>query len=103
MVKDIPINSSDAPWKDEFDHAVLGPLKSKGSGAFGETAFFHRDTKTLLVTDSIVSIEDEPPEILLDDPRALLYHARDDMLEVVQDSPEVRRRGWRRVSISCFY
>ena len=48
-------------------------------GGFGETAFFHKSTKTLLVTDAIIQ----------EDPRALLYHARDDMFEVVKDTPRL--------------
>ena len=42
----------------------------------------------------------EPPPILTSDPeytRALLFHARDEPLEVVADSPEARRKGWRRI------
>lgn len=31
--------------------------------------------------------------------RALLYHARDDPLEKVVDSPEVRRKGWQRIAL----
>lgn len=102
-IKEIPVNSVDAPWFEEFDHVVLGPLKPKGAGGFGETAFFHRITKTLLVTDSIVRVDDEPPEILNDDPRALLYHARDTMLQVVEDTPEIRKRGWRRIVLFALY
>ena len=42
-------------------------------------------------------IDDEPPAIIQEDPRALLYHARDDMFQIVQDSPLNRRKGWRRM------
>lgn len=93
----IPASSDDVPWGDEIDHESLGPLKPKGAGGFGETAFYHKATRTLLVTDSIVKVESEPPSIIQDDPRALLYHARDNMTEVVTDTPENRRKGWRRM------
>ena len=96
QVRTIPCNSSDAPWSQDIDHLVLGPLKFKSVGKFGETAFFHKDSKTLLVTDAVVRVSDNPPEILEDDPRALLFHARDSMLDVVEDSRETRLRGWRR-------
>jgi hypothetical protein len=102
-VETIPPKSSDAPWGDEIDHAVLGPLKPKGAGGFGETAFYHKPSRTLLVTDAIVKVENDPPAILNDDPRALLYHARDTMLEVVQDDLETRRRGWRRIVLFALY
>lgn len=95
--KEIPNNPEIAPWYDEIDHAVLDPLRPPGSGGFSETAFYHRDTKTLLVTDSIVKVEDEPPLIIQEDPRALLYHARNSMFDVISDTVENRRRGWRRI------
>lgn len=95
----IPENNSDAPWKNDFDHAVLGPLKFKSVGGFGETAFYHYDTKSLLVTDIVVSIPDKPPAIIEDDPRPLLFHSRDDMLDGVQDTTEARLRGWRRMTL----
>eukprot|EP01041_Mallomonas_annulata_P011182 gene11182-23362_t len=93
----IPLDNKDAPWSADIDHIVLEPLRPRGVGGFGETAFFHKSTKTLLVTDSIVNIESEPPAIIQDDPRALLYHARNDMFEIVKDTPENRRKGWRRM------
>lgn len=96
-LNDIPDSSKDVPWGAEIDHASLGPLRPKGAGGFGETAFFHKATKTLLVTDSIVKVESEPPAIIQDDPRALLYHARNNMTEIVTDTPENRRKGWRRM------
>ena len=36
-----------------------------------------------------------PPEYV----RALLYHARDDPLEQLSDTPEVRRKGWQRIAL----
>lgn len=96
-IQEIPYEASDAPWYEEIDHAVLGPLRPPGVGGFAETAFFHRETNTLLVTDTIVKVDEEPPEIIQEDPRALLYHARDSMLDTVTDTPEIRRKGWRRM------
>ena len=92
----IPENSADAPWSKDFDHAVLGPLRFKSVGGFGETAMFHRSTNTLLLTDTIVKVGNTPPPILTEDPRALLFHSRDNMLEVVEDTDEVRKKGYRR-------
>jgi hypothetical protein len=37
----------------------VGPLKFKSVGGFGETAIFHRETKTLLVTDTVVKVMPE--------------------------------------------
>ena len=88
-----------SPWGDEFEFAVLGPLRFKSVGAFGETAVLHRPTQTLLVTDAVVRVADRPAPILEEDPRALLFHSRDRMLDAVEDSPEARLRGWRRMAL----
>ena len=45
----------------------------------------------------IVKVEDEPSAIIQEDPRALLYHARQNMLDIVIDTKENRRIGWRRM------
>ena len=53
-------------------------------GAFGETVFFHKDTKTLLCTDTVLEVTDDVPKIFETDSKPLLYHARDTMVEVVE-------------------
>ena len=99
QLREIPVKNQDAMWKDDFDHVSVGPLKFKSVGGFGETAFLHRSTGTLLVTDAVVKVEDEPPAIIQEDPRALLFHARDKMTDVVQDTAETRKKGWRRMTL----
>lgn len=93
----MPTNKSEAPsdWSD-FDFETLGPVISR-DGAFGETVFFHKDTNTLLCTDTVLEVTDEVPKIYDLDPKPLLYHARDTMTEILEDNEEVRRKGWRRV------
>lgn len=68
-------------------------------GGYGETAFFHRKSNTLLVTDAVIKIGDRPPAILEEDPRAILYHSRDNALEEVRDTEETRLRGYRRMTL----
>jgi len=84
-------------WLDEIEYEVLGPFSFNSVGAFSETAFYHKASKTLLVTDAAVSIDTNPPAIIEEDPRALLFHARDNITEIVADTPENRKRGWRRM------
>lgn len=96
-ILDLPMTSEESPWKDEIQHLVLGPLRAKSAGGFTDVAFFHGETKTLMVTDVIVQVEDKIPEIIEEDPRALLYHARDSMLDVVEDTKANRLKGWRRM------
>jgi hypothetical protein len=52
----------------------------------------------LIVTDTVVSVTADAPAIIQQDPRAMLYHARDYASEVIlQDTPELRQKGWRRM------
>lgn len=86
-------------WNGELLHEVLTVKPGPGS-EFQEAAFFHKQSKTLLLCDTLVAVNDEPPAILTQEPeytRALLFHARDDPLELVEDTPEARRKGWRRI------
>jgi hypothetical protein len=66
-------------------------------GCFSETAFFHKSTRTLVVTDTVVSVTNTPPPIIKEDPRAMLFHARDNVTDKVEDTPETREKGWRRM------
>ena len=94
-------HSADAPFADEFDYAVLD--MNLGRGSFVEVAFFHRRSRTLLVTDSVLSVPEEPPAIVQLDPYPLLFHARDDAFDVVEDNPANRRKGWQRISLFAIY
>ncbi len=95
-IKTIPLNHADAPWGGEIEHEIL-TVKPSSIGTYAETAFFHKSTQSLLVTDIIVKVGDAPDTIINDDPRALLYHARDNMLEEIVDTPSNRLKGWRRM------
>jgi hypothetical protein len=101
--KAMPKKIEDAPaeWND-FDFLTLGPVISK-DGAFGETVFFHKDTNTLLCTDTVLEVTEEVPHIFESDSKPLLYHARDTVTDIVEDTEEVRKRGWRRVVLFGLY
>jgi hypothetical protein len=88
----------DVDWVDDFEYQTLGPFISK-DGAYAETVLYHKVSKTLLVTDTVLEVTDDVPEIFNDDPKPLLYHARDTVTDVVQDTPETRLKGWRRISL----
>ena len=94
--------NSRLPFADQIDYAILGPIKL-GLGPFVEVALFHYESRTLLLTDSLVSLPLEPPAVLQLDPYPLLFHARDHAQEAVVDSPEARRRGWHRIALFAFY
>lgn len=98
----LPAHSCNTPFAAEFDYAILGPLHL-GPGKFAEVAFFHRRSRTLLITDAIVSIPADPPAIVQLDPDALLFHAKDSAFDRVEDSAANRRKGWQRIALFAFY
>ncbi len=98
----LPADSAKAPFADEFDYAILGPIHL-GLGPFEEVAFFHRRSRTLLVTDTVLAVPKEPPAIVQLDPTALLFHAKDHVFDTVEDTPENRRKGWQRMTLFAFY
>lgn len=98
----LPENSQEAPFVEDFDYAILGPI-DLGLGKFAEVAFFHKRSHTLLLTDTIVSVPAEPPAIVQLDPYPLLYHAKDQAFDIVADTSANRRKGWQRVTLFALY
>lgn len=98
----LPLDSAIAPFADEFDYAILGPIKL-GLGQFEEVALFHKRSRTVLVTDTVLSIPAEPPAVVQLDPFPLLFYAKDDESEQILDTAANRRKGWQRVCLFAFY
>ena len=97
----LPPSSIDSPglFGSDFEYEVLTVKPGPGS-QFQDVAVFHKSSKTLLVCDAVFATTEEPPAILMDEPeytRALLFHARDSKDEDMVDTPENRRKGWRRI------
>lgn len=97
----LPNNSAEAPFADDFNYAILNI--DLGRGSFGEVALLHKQSRTLLVTDAVLSIPQEPPEVVQLDPYPLLFHARNSALEPIEDSEANRRRGWQRIALFALY
>jgi hypothetical protein len=119
-----PPNSALPPWADEIDCKVLRPpqLSLSRDVIFSEAAFFHRATRTLMVTDAVVYVPRDPPEVI---PKwaLLALGARDGFLATYltgnrtkaqvdaearrgapgPDTPEARRLGWARMSLLVLY
>ncbi|MEM8674550.1 MAG: DUF4336 domain-containing protein [Cyanobacteria bacterium P01_G01_bin.67] len=100
--KVLPSDSSQTPFASEFDYAILGEIDLR-LGRFSEVAFFHKRSQTLLVTDLIVSIPEQPPKIIEQDLFPLLFHARENAQELITDSPENRLKGWQRICLFAMY
>lgn len=98
----LPADSSQTPFADEFDYAILGDI-DLNLGQFAEVAFFHKRSQSLLVTDSLVSIPLKPPEIVEKDLFPLLFHARESGREPIVDTPVNRLKGWKRICLFSMY
>jgi hypothetical protein len=98
----LPEDSRQTPFAEEFDYAILKTIDLK-LGWFSEVAFFHERSRTLLVTDSIVSVPEEPPAIVQLNPYPLLFHSRDKASDRLEDTPENRRKGWQRICLFALY
>jgi hypothetical protein len=91
-------NSISNMWNG-LEHEVLTVKPGIGS-EFQDVAFYHKASNTLLLCDTIVAVDENPPTILVEEEeyvKALLFHARDSPLEIVDDTVENRRKGWRRI------
>jgi Domain of unknown function (DUF4336) len=98
----LPPDCRQAPFSQEFDYALLGPI-NLGLGRFEEAAFFHRRSHTLLVTDTVVSVPELPPDVVQLDPYPLLFHARDSAFDVLEDTAAMRQKGWQRIVLFTLY
>ena len=98
----LPENPSQTPFYDEFDYAIVGPIELSLK-PYTEVAFFHRETRSLLSIDAILSIPIDPPEVVAQNPFPLIFHARETALDPLIDTPANRRKGWARIALFTFY
>ena len=96
------VGEGPAPWAGELEQAVLAtPL---GLGPFVEAAFFVKATKTLLVTDIVVAVPRDPPEVCAADPQPLLVRAKPRSLAPDEDNTsESRQRGWWKTVLFALF
>ena len=86
-------------WGGELEHEVLTVKPGIGS-MYQDVALYHKSSGSVMICDALFVVTEEPPKILTDEEdytRALLFHARDTKDEMVEDTPENRRKGWRRI------
>nr|WP_199329138.1 DUF4336 domain-containing protein [Coleofasciculus sp. FACHB-1120] len=98
----LPQDSRTTPFANQFDYAILGPIYL-GPGKFAEVAFFHKRSRSLLVTDSVISIPEDPPAIVQLDPYPLLFHAKEQASDIVANTQANRQKGWQRISLFTLY
>ena len=90
------------PYEDYCKWISLGPIDI-GLARFQEICCFHKPSKSLLVTDALVGIEETPPELFDLDPTPLLFHSREKGSEELIDTPMARRKGWLRLVLFASY
>ncbi|GAB5031987.1 protein isoform 1 [Nannochloropsis oceanica] len=95
------------PWANEIEQFVLQP-PCIGIGPANEVVFFHKSTKTLLVTDLVVYIDGQSPSPVVDIPD-LLKASYDDPDAVPSNTPVPpnteanRRKGWARMALQILF
>jgi len=105
----LPKDSSDGSvpddWRKEgIDFRVLGPIgKDLNTGATAEVAFYLGRLRTMLVTDLVVSVSSTAPPIIAEEPRSLVFHARDGPRDPLVYSDDALVRGWRRVVLFALF
>jgi len=90
------------PHSDYCEWISLGPIDI-GLSRFQEICCFHKPSKSLLVTDALVGIEETPPELFDLDPTPLLFHSREKGSEELIDTQIARRKGWLRLVLFASY
>ena len=85
-------------WTDEIEYASLegGTFNIGGkSTTLCETAFFHKESKSLIVTDAVARISTSVPP--LNDPeKLLLISKRSTSDPMPEDTPQSRLDGWEK-------
>lgn len=99
--KILPLDYRESPFSDEFSYHILDIDLSQGS--FVEVALLHKKSKTLLVTDTVVKIPKNPPEIIELNSFPLLFHARESALDNFENTAENRLKGWQRICLFALY
>ena len=94
------------PWADEIEYQTLAggtfDLLGNGPTTFYETVFFHKASKSLIVTDCLEYIPYEIPE--LNDPDKLLLVSKTSTDEPQpDDTPAQRLVGWKKMCLLVSY
>lgn len=93
------------PWTDEIEYVSLeaGTFNIGGKPTtLCETAFFHKASKSLIVTDAVAQIPKTVPP--LNDPeRLLLISKRSTSDPMPDDTPQSRLDGWEKTALLVSY
>ncbi|KAH0436597.1 hypothetical protein IEQ34_026379 [Dendrobium chrysotoxum] len=100
------------PWANEIEQKVLS-LAEVGIGPYVEVAFYHRRSRTLLVTDAVIFVPRQPPDCISKE--SLLKSAKNGLAvkilskgkevpdEPVVDNSSNRQKGWERMVLQILF
>lgn len=99
-------------WADEIEQKVLSSAEV-GIGPYVEVAFYHKPSRTLLVTDAVIFVPRKPPECISKE--SLLASAKNGLAvkilskgkevpqEPVVDNPMNQQKGWERMVLQILF
>ncbi|KAG5615020.1 hypothetical protein H5410_014844 [Solanum commersonii] len=100
------------PWADDIEQKVLSS-REVGIGPYVEVAFYHKKSRTLLVTDAVIFVPCTPPECISKE--SLLASAKNGLAvkllskgkevpeEAVVDNKINRQKGWKRMVLQILF
>jgi hypothetical protein len=102
---DLDASAFEVPWKDEIEYETL----KAGTFDVGstpqtiyETAFFHKASKMLIVTDALAQIPLKPPAANSVE-KLLVVSQRSTKDPIPEDTPEARQIGWEKTALLVNY
>ncbi|KAI5665698.1 hypothetical protein M9H77_15551 [Catharanthus roseus] len=110
--KTLKDNDSSTPWSEEIEQKVLSSPEV-GIGPYVEVAFYHKRSRTLLVTDAVIFVPRQPPACISKE--SLLASAKNGLAvkvlskgKEVPDEPVVdnkmnRQKGWERMVLQILF
>ncbi|KAL1338185.1 hypothetical protein HN51_032855 [Arachis hypogaea] len=110
--KTLKDEDSSAPWAGEIEQKVLSSPEV-GIGPYVEVAFYHKPSRTLLVTDAVIFVPRQPPECISKE--SLLASAKNGLAvkilskgkevpnEPVVDNKTNRQKGWERMVLQILF
>ncbi|KAM3411730.1 hypothetical protein ACQJBY_003409 [Aegilops geniculata] len=109
-----PLEDEDdaTPWAAEIEQKVLSSPEV-GIGPYVEVAFYHKPSRTLLVTDAVIFVPRQPPDCISKE--SLLAAAKNGLAvkilskgrevpdDPVEDNKLTRQRGWERMVLQILF
>ncbi|XP_037422054.1 uncharacterized protein LOC119286714 [Triticum dicoccoides] len=109
-----PLEDEDdaTPWAAEIEQKVLSSPEV-GIGPYVEVAFYHKPSRTLLVTDAVIFVPRQPPDCISKE--SLLAAAKNGLAvkilskgrevpdDPVEDNKLTRQTGWERMVLQILF